>query len=102
MKKGFLANIKKPLYEKAKAGVENGEGGSSGRVMEKLRVIDMTQSSPTSLCNSNSSDSSSRKKNILHSATKGFSPECDVLKLSQVIKWIDISVFFPVLVHLLK
>ena len=85
MKRGFLDNIRKPLYENASLGVENCVTGSLARVMEKCKVIDMTESTAVPLSNSNTSDSagssstycsssgsSSRNKNKFHNVTEGF------------------------------
>lgn len=92
MKKGFLSNVKKPLYGDESAREGSGAGGSLARVMDKCTVIDMTQSSPNPLCSSSSSDSSSSSSSgssstnsNLHSATDGSPPGCDVMTLSQVI-----------------
>ena len=94
MKKGFLSNAKKPLYENESAREGSGAGGSFARVMDKCRVIDMTQSSPSPLSSSISSSSgSSRKNSNLHSTTDGSPPGCDVMALSQVIYSTDMRVY---------
>lgn len=94
MKKGFLSNARKPLYENESAMEGSGAGGSYARVMEKCKVIDMTQSSPSPLCSSISSSSgSSRKNSDLHSATDESPPGCDVMVLSQVIYSTDMRAF---------
>ena len=97
MKKGFLENIRKPLYENGSLDVENRVAGSLAGVMEKCKIIDMTNSSAIPLSSSNTSDSagssssycsssgsSSGNKNKFHNVTEGFrSHDSDVRELDQ-------------------
>ena len=97
VKRGFLENIRKPLYENGSLGVEKCVAESLARVMEKCKVIDVTESSavPLSSCNTcdsagsssnycSSSGSSSGNKNKFHNVTEGFgSHDGDLRELDQ-------------------